>query len=212
MDHSQRMRAGLPYQAWKDGLPQQRLEAKKKLHVFNNMPPEEQEASMALLRGLLGRVGKNPWIESPFRCDYGDNISVGDNFYANYNLIILDNAPVTIGDNVFIAPNVSIFTAGHPLHPQARNSGYEYGRPIVIGNNVWIGGGVILLPGVTVGDNAVIAAGSVVGRDVPPGVVAAGNPCRVVREITCADRDFYWRDLAFDVEDYLAPDAHSQEK
>ena len=205
MDHGQRMRAGLPYQAWKDGLPQQRLEAKKKLYVFNSTPPERQAASMILLEGLLGRVGKNPWVEPIFRCDYGSNIVVGDNFYANYNLIILDNAPVTIGDNVFIAPNVSIFTVGHPLHPQARNSGYEYGRPIAIGNNVWIGGGAILLPGVTVGDNAVIAAGSVVGRDVPPWTVVAGNPGRVVREITDADRDFYFKNLPFDVEDYLMP-------
>lgn len=158
-------------------LPQQRLEAKRKLYVFNNAHPEDQEASMALLRDLLGQAGDNLWVEPIFRCDYGSNISVGDNFYANYNLTILDIAPVTIGNNVMIAPNVSIFTAGHPIHPQARNSGYEYGRPITIGNNVWIGGGAILLPGVTIGDNAVIAAGSVVGRDVPAGVVAAGNPC-----------------------------------
>ena len=206
MDHGQRMRAGLPYHAWKDGLPQQRLEARKILYAFNNAPPEEQDASMALLRELFGRAGKNLRVEPVFRCDYGSNIFVGDNFYANYNLTILDVAPVTIGDRVMIAPNVSIFTAGHPLHPQARNSGYEYGRPITIGNNVWIGGGAILLPGVTVGDNAVIAAGSVVGRDVPPWTVAAGNPCRVVREITDADRDFYWKNLPFDVEDYLDPD------
>ena len=206
MDHFQRMTAGLPYKAWLDGLPQRRLEAKKILYRFNHTPPQEQEASMALLRELFGRAGENLWIEAPFRCDYGSNIFAGDNVYANYNLTILDVAPVTIGSNVMIAPNVSIFTAGHPIHPQARNSGYEYGRPITIGNNVWIGGGVILLPGVTVGDGAVLAAGSVVGRDVPPGVVAAGNPCRVVRPITDADRDFYWRDQPFDVEDYLDPD------
>lgn len=205
MDQRERMLAGLPYKAWLDGLPQQRLEAKRKLYVFNNAHPEDQEASMALLRDLLGQAGDNLWVEPIFRCDYGSNISVGDNFYANYNLTILDIAPVTIGNNVMIAPNVSIFTAGHPIHPQARNSGYEYGRPITIGNNVWIGGGAILLPGVTIGDNAVIAAGSVVGRDVPAGVVAAGNPCRVVREITDADRDFYWRNFPFDVEDYLDP-------
>lgn len=205
MDQSQRMAAGLPYKAWMDGLPQRRLEAKKKLYVFNHTPPEEQEASMALLRELFGRTGEDLWIEPIFRCDYGSNIFVGDHFYANYNLTILDVAPVTIGNNVMVAPNVSVFTAGHPIHPQARNSGYEYGRPVTIGDNVWIGGGAILLPGVTVGDNSVIAAGSVVGRDIPSGVVAAGNPCRIVREITDADRDFYWKNIPFDVDDYLAP-------
>lgn len=145
-------------------------------------------------------------MEAPFRCDYGYNIRVGKNFYANYNLTILDVGAVTIGDNVMVAPNMSIFTAGHPIHPQARNSGYEYGLPITIGDNVWIGGKAILLPGVTVGSDTVIGAGSVVGRDLPPNVVAVGNPCRVVREITAADRDFYFRDRRFDVDDYLAPD------
>ena len=206
MDQRQRMAAGLPYKAWEDGLPQLRLEAKEKLYVFNHTPPREQEASMGILRELLGKVGADVWIEAPFHCDYGFHIAVGDNFYANYNLTILDVAPVTIGNQVMISPNVSIFTAGHPIHPQARNSGYEYGRPVTIGNNVWIGGEAILLPGVTVGDNTVIGAGSVVGQDVPANVVAAGNPCRVVREITDRDRDFYWRNLPFDVTDYLDPD------
>ena len=206
MNQKERMLAGLPYKAWMDGLPEERKAAKEILYRFNHTPPREQEASMDILKGLFARTGKALWVEAPFRCDYGYNITVGENFYANYNLIVLDIAPVTIGDNVMIAPNVSIFTAGHPIYARARNSGYEYGRPIVIGSDVWIGGGAILLPGVTVGDGAVIAAGSVVGRDIPPGVVAAGNPCRVVREITDADRDFYWKNLPFDVEDYLDPD------
>lgn len=127
---------------------------------------------------------------------------MGKNFFANYQLTVLDCAPVTIGDNVQIAPNVSIYTAGHPLHPDSRNSGYEYALPITIGDNVWIGGNVVICPGVTIGDCAVIGAGSVVTRDVPPWTVAAGNPCRVIREITQADRDFYYRDRKFDVDDY----------
>ena len=161
---------------------------------------------MAILKELFGRTGEDFWVEAPFHCDYGYRIEVGEHFYANYNLTILDTGRVRIGDNCMIAPNVSIFTAGHPIHPQARSSGYEYGLDITIGCNVWIGGGAILLPGVTVGNNVVIAAGSVVGRDLPDNVVAAGNPCRLVRTITRADRDFYFRDRPFDVEDYLAPE------
>ena len=138
----------------------------------------------------------------PLYCDYGTNIQVGENFFANYQLTVLDCAAVTIGDNVQIAPNVSIYTAGHPLHPDSRNSGYEYALPITIGDNVWIGGNVVICPGVTIGDCAVIGAGSVVTRDVPPWTVAAGNPCRVLRQITEADRDFYYRDRKFDVDDY----------
>ena len=127
---------------------------------------------------------------------------MGDNFFANYNLTILDVGKVTIGSNVQFAPNVSIYTAGHPLHPDSRNSGYEYGLPVTIGDNVWIGGNVVLLPGVTVGSNSVIGAGSVVSRDIPEWVVAVGSPGRVVRRITEEDRKYYCKDRVFDEEDY----------
>ena len=127
---------------------------------------------------------------------------VGENFFANYNLTILDVGKVKIGANAQIAPNVSIYTAGHPVHPESRNTGYEYGIPITIGDNVWIGGSVTILPGVTIGNNVVIGAGSVVTRDLPDNVIAAGNPCRVLRTITEEDRDFYYRDRKFDVDDY----------
>lgn len=206
MNQKQRMEAGLPYKAWLDGLPQERLAAKKAVYQFNHTPPEEQEQSMDILRRLFAAAGRDLWVEAPFHCDYGSHIRVGDSFYANYNLTVLDVAQVTIGSNVMAGPNVSLFTAGHPIHPQARNSGYEYGLPITIGDNVWLGGHVVVLPGVTIGDNTVVAAGSVVGRDLPSGVVAAGNPCRVIREITRADRDFYFRHRPFDVDDYLDPD------
>lgn len=141
MNHRQRMLAGLPYQAGLDGLPQDRLEARKLTYAFNHLPPEQQEEAVSILKRLFGRTGRELWVEAPFHCDYGYNIEVGENFYANYNLTILDVGKVTIGDNAMFAPNVSIFTAGHPIHPQARNSGYEYGLPITIGDNVWIGGG-----------------------------------------------------------------------
>lgn len=206
MDQKERMAAGLPYKAWLDGLPEARLAAKKKISAFNRLDPEDQAGAVAILKELFGRTGRELWVEAPFHCDYGYNIEVGENFYANYNLTILDVGKVRIGDNVLIAPNVSILTAGHPVHPQARNSGYEYGLDITIGDNVWIGAGAILLPGVTVGNSTVIGAGSVVSHDLPGGVIAVGNPCRVLREITGADRDYYFRDRKFDVNDYLAPD------
>ena len=202
MTQKERMLAGLPYKAWLDGLSEERMACRRKLHAFNLLPPDEEAQAQRLLRELLGKTGRDPWINAPFHCDYGWNIEVGDNFFANYNLTILDVGKVTIGSNVQFAPNVSIYTAGHPLHPDSRNSGYEYGLPVTIGDNVWIGGNVVLLPGVTVGSNSVIGAGSVVSRDIPEWVVAVGSPCRVVRRITEEDRKYYCKDRVFDVEDY----------
>lgn len=202
MDQKERMLRGLPYKAWLDGLEDERERCKQKVYELNMLPPEERDRIPELVKGLFGKTGENVWIEPPFHCDYGWNIEVGENFFANYGLTILDVGKVTIGKNAQIAPNVSIFTAGHPVHPDSRNSGYEYGLPITIGDNVWIGGGAILLPGVTIGDNVVIGAGSVVTRDIPNNRIAAGNPCRVIREITEADRKYYFRDREFDVDDY----------
>lgn len=202
MNQKERMLSGLPYKAWLDGLSQERLACQEKLGRFNALPPQAREEAAALLKELFGKTGESVHVVPPLYCDYGKNIRVGKNFFANYQLTVLDCAPVTIGDNVQIAPNVSIYTAGHPLHPDSRNSGYEYALPITIGDNVWIGGNVVICPGVTIGDCAVIGAGSVVTRDVPPWTVAAGNPCRVLRQITEADRDFYYQDRKFDVDDY----------
>lgn len=202
MNQKERMLANLPYKAWMDGLSEERLANKKKIYRYNHLPPEEWDQQTALLKEILGKTGEKVYIEAPFHCDYGYNIEVGENFFANYNLIILDVGKVVIGDNAQIAPNVSIYTAGHPVHPDSRNSGYEYGIDITIGDNVWIGGNVCIMPGVTIGSNAVIGAGSVVTKDIPGNVIAAGNPCRVVREITGADRDYYFRDRKFDVSDY----------
>lgn len=199
MNHKERMLSNLPYQAWKDGLLEERTACKQKIYRYNHLPPEEWGEQTALLKDILGKTGEEVHIEAPFHCDYGYNIEVGENFYANYNLVILDVGKVRIGDNAQIAPNVGIYTAGHPVHPDTRNTGYEYGIDITIGDNVWIGGNTCVLPGVTIGDNAVIGAGSVVTADIPPNVIAAGNPCRVIREITEADRDFYFRDRRFDL-------------
>ena len=202
MDQKERMLAGLPYKAWLDGLSEDRMEAKRKIYEYNHLPPEKWDMQTKLLKNLLGKTGEVIHIEAPFHCDYGYNIEVGENFFANYNLIILDVGKVVIGDNAQIAPNVAIYTAGHPIHPDSRNSGYEYGIPITIGDNVWIGGSTCIMPGVNIGNNVVIGGGSVVVRDIPDNVIAAGNPCKVIRTITEADRDYYYRDRRFDVDDY----------
>ena len=155
-----------------------------------------------MIKGFFAKTGENLSIQSPFYCDYGFNISIGEYFFSNYNLVILDIAPVKIGDNVMFGPNVSLYTAGHPIHPVSRNSGYEYGLPITIGDNVWLGGNVVVTPGVTIGENTVIGAGSVVVNDIPANVVAAGNPCRVVREIREEEIDYIYKDKLFDIDDY----------
>ena len=202
MNQKERMLAGLPYKAWLDGLPEDRLENKKKLYAYNSLSPEEDNKMDGLIRLILGKAGENAHIEPPFYCDYGKNIEVGKNFFANYNCTILDVGKVVIGDNVMFAPNVSIYTAGHPVHPDSRNSGYEYGISITIGNQVWIGGNTVINPGVTIGSNVVIGAGSVVTRDIPDNTIAVGNPCKVLREISEDDRKYYFKDREFDVEDY----------
>ena len=202
MNQKERMLANLPYKAWLDGLSEERMANKKKIYKYNNLDPEKQNEKTALIKDILGKTGENINIEAPFHCDYGYNIEVGENFFANYNLVILDVGRVKIGDNAQIAPNVSIYTAGHPIHPDSRNSGYEYGIDVTIGDNVWIGGNSCIVPGVTVGNNVVIGAGSVVTKNLPDNVIAAGNPCRIIREITEADRDYYFKDRKFDVDDY----------
>lgn len=163
-------------------LAKERQAAKKLLFEFNNANPEDLERRVQILRQLLKVKGK-VHIESPFYCDYGYNITLGDNFYANHGCIILDVNKVIIGDNVMFAPYVQIYSATHPTDPQVRVSGLELGKPITIGDNVWIGGGAIICPGVTIGDNTTIGAGSVVVKDIPANVVAAGNPCKIIKKL-----------------------------
>lgn len=184
LSEKEKMLLGMIYDANYDPqLIAERLDCKEMCHDYNSLRPKDTEAREALLRRLLGGTGKNLLIEQPFYCDYGYNITVGEDFYANVNLVILDGARVTFGDNVFIAPDCGFYTAGHPLDAESRNKGLEYARPITVGNNVWIGAHVSVLPGVTIGDNCVIGAGSVVNRDIPSGSVAVGNPCRVVKKL-----------------------------
>lgn len=203
MNNYTRKQNGLPYIADEYCAGQMRANARR-LHEFNNgdrWSDDGIKRQDELMRSILGSAGKNLTITPPFYCDYGYNITVGDNFYSNYNLTILDVAPVKIGNNVFIAPNVAIYTAGHPIHPRARNSMYEYGIPIEIGSDCWIGGNVVVCPGVRIGSGTVIGAGSVVTRDIPDNVVAAGNPCRVLREITEDDFKYYFRKREFSAEE-----------
>jgi len=156
---------------------------KEKCFDYNSLRPSNIIEREEVIRGLLSKVGERFLIEQPFYCDYGYNIEIGENFYSNHNLVILDGAKVTIGNNVFIAPNCGIYTAGHPLDAKSRNEGLEYAYPITIGDNVWIGAGVSILPGVSIGDNVVVAAGSIVNKDIASNVVVAGNPARIIKKL-----------------------------
>lgn len=173
---------------------------RKILQEFNFADRSDFDKLTSIIYKLFGKCGKNTFVNPPFYCDYGTHIEVGDNFFANYNCTILDVAKVRIGNNVLLAPNVAIYTAGHPVHAVPRNKQYEYGISVTIGNNVWIGGNAVICPGVTIGDNAVIGAGSVVTKDIPENVIACGNPCRVIREITDDDIEYYFKDRKFDDE------------
>ena len=193
----QKMLSEKAYKASDKELFEERLHAQKTCFDFNSISPELITERHDLIRRILGSVSSEFYIQPPFQCDYGYNIHLGNHFYSNYNLTILDCAEVRIGDHVMIAPNVSIFTAGHPIDAKKRNEEWEYAIPVTIGNNVWIGGNSVINPGVNIGDNTVIGSGSVVTRDIPSNVIAAGNPCKVIREITKADEDFYFKNRRF---------------
>lgn len=177
----EKMLRGELYDTTDVDLVTEREKAREIVFIFNNT--FERSVRKDIIKDLFGSTGVDFHIESPFHCDYGYNMYLGENFYANTGFTVLDEAEVRFGDNVLIAPNVGIYTAEHPLDVEIRNAGIEYARPVTIGNNVWIGAGVTIIGGVTIGDNAVIGAGSVVTRDIPANVVAAGNPCKVIRHI-----------------------------
>jgi maltose O-acetyltransferase len=174
-----------------DELKNDMSKAKKITRLFNETTEEEMEYRAKLLEELFGKVGKNPHVEPPFYCDYGYNISIGESFYANFDCIMLDVNKINIGNNVFLGPRVCIYAAGHPIDATIRNALLEYGKPINIGNSVWIGGNTIINPGITIGNNTVIGSGSVITKNIPDNVVAAGNPCKILRFITDADKK-YW--------------------
>lgn len=192
LSEKDKMLAGLAHQPYEQELKELRLKNKALLYEYNILThPSDHAAKARLILSIFGKAANTPHVNTPFYCDYGKYIEVGENFFANYNCTILDNGGVKIGDNVMFAPNVSLYTVGHPLHPELRLAGWEQAKPILIGNNVWVGGNAIILGGVTIGDNVVIGAGSVVSKDIPANSLAVGNPCRVIREITEQDREHY---------------------
>ena len=192
-----------------EAVMEEQKKCRKILQRLNTVDRSDFEAIGKIVKELFGK-SENAFLNPPFYCDYGSHIEVGKNFFANYNCTIIDVAKVKIGDNCQMAPNVSIYTAGHPLHPVSRNSMYEYGISVTIGDNVWIGGNTVIMPGVHIGSNTVIGAGSVVTKDIPDWVVAAGNPCRVIKQITEADKKYYYKDREFDAEawEYIVSTEH----
>ncbi|WAH53833.1 maltose O-acetyltransferase [Pseudescherichia vulneris] len=181
----QKMIAGQLYRAGDETLRADRLRARELLHRYNHSGPAEKSERRGLLAELLGNSG-NAYIEPSFRCDYGYNIFLGNDFYANFDCVMLDVCPIHIGDNCMFAPGVHIYTATHPVDATERNSGLEFGAPVTIGNNVWVGGRAVINPGVTIGNNVVIGSGSVVIRDIPDDVVVAGNPARIIKKLPAA--------------------------
>lgn len=193
MTEKEKMQQQLLYDANNDpALIRERAAAKELCHAFNHLEPSQAGRKAAILKKLLGKTAGAFSIVAPFWCDYGYDIEIGQNFYANHNTVILDGGKVTFGDNVYIAPNCGFHTAGHPIDFERRNQGLEYAYPITVGDNVWIGAGVQVMPGVTIGSDVVIGGGSVVVKDIPDHSVAVGNPCRVIRKITEEDKTADW--------------------
>lgn len=191
MTEKEKMLAGEVYDATNPELLHELAETRERIHDYNALRPSDTVKKKAILKELLGHIGDDEInINQPFRCDYGRQISVGRRFFANFNFTVLDEARVTIGDDCFIGPNVSIYTACHSTDPVERNTRQEWARPVGIGNNVWIGGSVTILPGVTIGDNVSIGAGSVVVHDIPSDTVAVGNPCKVIKQLKRQDINF----------------------
>lgn len=202
MTNRERRDAQLPYIS-DESVYNEQKRARILTQKLNTMDRSDYEGITKVIQELL-QTEQTPFINPPFYCDYGNHIKVGKNFFCNYNCTMLDVGKITFGDNCLLAPNVAIYTAGHPIHPDSRNSLYEYGIDVTVGDNVWIGGNVVVMPGVTIGSNSVIGAGSVVTRDIPEWSIAAGNPARVIRKITEDDRKYYFKDRVFDEEAWAA--------
>lgn len=198
MTNKERRDLQLPYISDREVMEEQKI-ARALIQKLNTIDMTDFDGIAKIVKELLGK-SEGAFINPPFYCDYGSHIEVGKNFFANYNCTFLDVAKIKFGDNCLLAPNVAIYTAGHPLHPVSRNSAYEYGIEVTVGDNVWIGGNTVICPGVHIGSNCVIGAGSVVTKDIPDWSVAAGNPCRVIRKITEEDKRYYFRDRTFDEE------------
>ena len=191
MTEWERMQLGEVYNDFDEDLFVRRVEAKKLFRIYNKTEDDEIERRNQILSHLLGKVGKNVWIEPDFRCEFGKNITIEDDVYINFGCVILDCAQVTIGENTLLGPNVGLYPVNHSFDPEERKKGGCLGKPIHIGKNVWLGGDVKVLAGVTIGDNTIIGTGSIVTKDIPGNVIAVGNPCKVLRNITEKDKTSY---------------------
>ena len=195
----ERMKSGRLYFCTDEELAREQLKCLDRLYDFNQTRPSEMGKRSALLKEILAEVGENCYVEPPLHANWGIHTHFGRNVYANFNLTLVDDTDIFVGDSVMFGPNVVVATAGHPIDPELRRKVAQFNVPVRIGSNVWIGAGAILLPGVTIGENSVIGAGSVVTHDIPPNVVAVGNPCRVLREISDRDREYYYKNWKIDI-------------
>lgn len=204
MTQKERMEAGMIYDSADKEIMNDQAQGLELMYEFNNSRPSEMEKRTQLLGRMLGKMGEDCYIEPPLRANWaGRNLYLGSHVYVNFNLTIVDDADIFIGDRVMIGPNVTIATANHPISPQLRARGLQYNKSVSIGNNVWIGAGAIIVPGITIGDNAVIGAGSVVTKDIPANVVAVGNPCKVLREIGEREEIFFYKEEKIDWENLV---------
>lgn len=200
MTQKERMEKGMLYDPGDDAIMNEQFPYLDRLGEFNSCSSSETKKREELMKEMFAECGENCYIQLPFYANWsGHHIHLGKNVYANFNLTVVDDGEVYIGDYVMIGPNVTIATAGHPVRPDLRRRGIQFNLPVHIGNNVWIGAGVVILPGVTIGENSVIGAGSIVTKDIPANVVAVGNPCKVLREIGEKDEKYYYRDREIDV-------------
>ncbi len=199
MTAKQRMKSGKLYFCTDEELAKEQMQCLEILYDYNHTRPSEGKKREEILKQLLAEVGEGCYIEPPLHANWGKHSHFGNFVYANFNLTLVDDTDIYIGDNVMFGPNVVVATAGHPVDPSLRLKVAQFNIPVRIGNNVWIGAGAILLPGVQIGDNSVIGAGSVVTKNIPANVVAVGNPCRVLREIGPRDKEFYYKDLKIDL-------------
>lgn len=195
LSEKEKQHTGELYLPMEPEIMQEQEKCLEKLYEYNMTRPGEAEKRQKLLHEMFAEIGENCYIEPPFRANWGGkHIHFGQLIYANFNCTIVDDTHVYVGDYTMLGPNVTIATAGHPILPELRQQGYQFNMPVRIGKNCWLGAGVIVLPGVTIGDNTVIGAGSIVTKDIPAGVIAVGNPCRVLREVNEHDKEFYFKD------------------
>jgi galactoside O-acetyltransferase len=201
MDIREKQHSGALYLPGDPELQREQLQCLDRLHEFNQIKPSELDKKSAMLREMFAEIGEDCYIETPFHANWGGkHVHFGKNIYTNFNLTLVDDTQIYVGDFCQIGPNVVLATAGHPILPELRERAYQYNAPVRIGRNCWLGANVVVVPGVTIGDNVVVGAGSVVTRDLPDNVVAAGNPCRILREVSDRDREYYFKDRKIDLE------------